>query len=218
MRTQMIKNNKQNSGYTIIETMISVSLFLVIVTSGMGALLSANVLHQKSQDMRSITDSLSFIMEEMSRNLRTGYSYRCYEGTSWNSSFAQASDLSTAQSCANGKTIVFENAGAAGNPLVTTDQWIYKFELASGSADYNLFKSTAGGSDPSWVQLNPPEVTFRGVSGFSVLGAEPPSGSPADTLQPFVSIRLIGRIIIISKNIVTPFSLQTSVSQRLIDL
>ena len=69
------KNNKQ-TGYTIIETMISVSLFLIIITIGMGALLNANLLHQKSRDMRSIMDNLSFIMEDMSRNLRTGYDYR----------------------------------------------------------------------------------------------------------------------------------------------
>jgi Tfp pilus assembly protein PilW len=73
---QFKKNNKKR-GYTIIETMISVSLFIIIVMAGMGALLNANLLHQKSQNMRSIMDNLSFIMEDMSRNLRTGHDYYC---------------------------------------------------------------------------------------------------------------------------------------------
>ena len=72
---KIVKNKK---GYTIIETMISVSLFLIIVMSGMGALVNANVLHQKSQDMRSIMDNLTFVMEDMSRNIRTGYNYQCF--------------------------------------------------------------------------------------------------------------------------------------------
>ena len=45
--------------------MISISLFLVVVVFGMNALLNANVVHQKSQDMRSILDNLSFILEDM---------------------------------------------------------------------------------------------------------------------------------------------------------
>ena len=73
----MQNKNNNKKGFTIIETMIAVSLFLVIVVIGMGALLNANLLHQKSQDMRSILDNLSFVMEDMSRNLRTGYDYQC---------------------------------------------------------------------------------------------------------------------------------------------
>src|SRR3989344_5317882 len=136
------KNNQQNNrgrkvlseakGYTIIETMIAVSLFMIIVTMGMGALLNANLLHQKSRDMRSIMDSLSFMMEDMSRNLRTGYKYRCYDGSlTWNQSFAQTSGLNTPRSCASGGVIVFEEAGGH-TPLTTpsdpnaTDQWAYK--------------------------------------------------------------------------------------------
>ena len=68
------------TGYTIIETMIAISVFLVVVIYGMGSLLSASLLHQKSEDMRSIMDNLSFIMEDMSRNLRTGNSYHCAIG------------------------------------------------------------------------------------------------------------------------------------------
>ena len=65
----------------------------------------------------------------------------------------------------------------------------------------------------SFVQLVPDEVEIDPLSYFSVSGAEPP---PGDSRQPFVTIRLIGEITF--KNVVTPFSLQTSISQRLIDI
>jgi len=51
-------------GYTIIENDRYFS-FYNYCNDGMNALLNANVLHKKSQSMRSIMDNLSFIMEDM---------------------------------------------------------------------------------------------------------------------------------------------------------
>ena len=207
------KNNKHNGGFTILETMIAITVFLVIVTAGISSLLNASVVHQKSQDMSSVIDNLSFIMEDMSKNLRTGSDYRCYDSIlPWSQSYAQTSLLNTQRSCASGGTIAFENP--YGDSTINTDQWVYKIEStrtdASGNSLFDISKSVDGGSN--WVQLNPNEVVLKSFSGFSVLGAEPP---PGNSQQPFVIIKLIGTITY--KNIVTPFSLQTSVSQRLVD-
>src|SRR3989338_6447949 len=106
----MKKINAQK-GYTIIETMIAIALFLIVIMAGTGALLNANLLHEKSRDMRSIMDNLSFIMEDMSRNLRTGTNFRCYESGDWDLSFAAPNiDLNNPQSCESGGVIVFEEA------------------------------------------------------------------------------------------------------------
>jgi type II secretory pathway pseudopilin PulG len=196
------KNIKRESGYTIIETMIAISLFIIIIMAGMGALLNANLLHQKSQSMRSIMDNLSFITEEISRNLRTGYNYQCFDSAHPTLSL---STLGAPRSCANGWAIAFESAD--GNPATYTDQWVYYI-----SNDGKIFKSIDGAT--SFIQLTPDEIVIDPVnSSFSVLGAEPP---PGDLQQPFVTIKLVGTITF--KNVVTPFSLQTSVSQRVTDI
>lgn len=197
MKKKFFKKNNQEKGYTIIETMIAVSLFIVITISGMGALMNANLLHQKSQSMRSIMDNLSFIMEDMGRNLRTGYNYKCYDAP------GALVNVSTPKSCASGWAIAFEFA--TGLPGDDTDQWIYYIDNGK------IFKSIDGGAN--FVQLTPDEVSIDQSYGFSVLGAE---GSSVDSQQPFVTIRLVGKITF--KNVVTPFSLQTSVSQRLVDI
>ena len=191
---------KTQSGYTIIETMISVSVFLTVVMSGMGALLNANALHQKSQDIRSIMDNLSFITEDMSRSLRTGRNYHCGDSVG----------IETPKSCSAGGILYFEEAitGVSGNAV---DQWGYKIESTDGGTTFNISKTVDGGSN--WVQLNPPEVVLKSFSGFGVLGAEAYS---ANSQQPFVIMRLIGTIT--TKTIVTPFSIQTSVSQRVLDI
>ena len=184
--------------------MISVSLFIVVVMSGMGALLNANRLHQKSQNMRSILDSLSFVLEDMSRNLRNGYNYHCFvSGDTIPAS--PASSISTPKSCSSGWAIAYE--AAEGDKLSYNDQGVYYI-----SNDGKIFKSTDGAQ--TFIQLTPNEVVINTLSGFSVLGAEAPSFP--NTQQPIVLIKLIGTIN--AKGVITPFSLQTSVTQRVVDL
>ena len=188
-------------GYMIIETMVAVSLFIIIVMSGMNALLNANLLHQKSQSMRSVMDNLSFIMEDISKNLRTGYNYYCITGSD---DLSNVSTRKSGQSCWG---VAFESAaGSTSNP---NDQWVYYIDNFG-----KIFKSTQGPYVVSnFVQLTPDEVVINSVSSFSVLGAESIS---TNQQQPFVGIKLVGSITF--KNIITPFSLQTSISQRLIDV
>ncbi|HEV7424438.1 MAG TPA: hypothetical protein VGO21_04585, partial [Candidatus Paceibacterota bacterium] len=191
-----------------IETMIAVSVFIVIVLSGMGALLNANLLYQKSQNMRSIMDNLSFIMEDMSRNVRTGYHYRCYFNVN---ETIDPAVINVPRSCSGGWGLAFEAAPPNGNTGDNSDQWVYSIGTYYGKT--GIFKSTDGSA--TFTQLTPDiEVVIDTVaSGFSVLGAE---ASPGNQQQPLVTIRLVGTITV--KNVVTPFSLQTSVSQRLLDL
>jgi prepilin-type N-terminal cleavage/methylation domain-containing protein len=187
--------NKNKDGYTLIETMIAISLFLVIVIAGMGALLNANLLHNKSKDMRSIMDNLSFVMDDMSRNLRTGYNYYCISGGS--AETLLGANTLTPLSGQNCWGIAFEPSGPSSAP-----QWAY--EIISTNT---IIKSTDGGA--TWVQLTPSEVAINTASSyFSIVGAEP----PPDIQQPFVTIHLVGTILT-----TTSFSLQTSVSQRQID-
>jgi len=192
---QQIKTSR--SGFTIIETMIAVALFLIVVLVGMDSLLNTTVVHKKSQDMRSIMDNLNFIMEDMSRNLRTGYNYICNNSNS-------------PISCeSGGNTITFEPAN--GIPDDDSDQWKYK--ITGNSNDNGKIQKTIDNGNV-WVILTPSEIKIDAInSGFFVYGAEPPT---SDLRQPYIIIRLVGKII--SENgVETPFSLQTGISQRLID-
>ena len=203
MTTFFLKINRYNktSGFTIIETMVSISIFLIIMTIGMGAFLNANVLHQKSQDTRSIMDSLSFVMEDMSRNLRTGSNYHCDIGMG---------TLSAPLSCTLGGSIAF----TPNNIGTSSGLWMYKIDDSLSTGTIGVLRSTDGGV--TWVQLNSSGVVIDSASGFTVIGAEPSTFAGGDTKQPLVIIRLSGKIIY--KGTETPFSLQTSVSQRAIDI
>lgn len=201
----MHTHKEKNTGFTIIETMIAVALFLVVIMAGMDSLLNANVIHQKSQDMRSVLDGLTFMTEDISKNLRTGYNIHCIDDGNFNEEA-----LAVPKSCANGGAIAFEHA--LGNPADPSDQWVYKVE-AVGSGPFVVSKSIDSAS--TWVRLSNSELLMNSFSGFSVLGAEP--AVSGNTQQPFSIIRLSGRILLKNGSL-TPFSLQTAVSQRIVDL
>jgi hypothetical protein len=79
-----------------------------------------------------------------------------------------------------------------------------------------IWKSTTGPYDLStFIKLTPDEVVLDPVaSSFSVLGAE--SKDDANNQQPFTTIKFVGSVTF--KNLTTPFNLQTSVSQRALDI
>lgn len=192
---QKLRKTTKN-GYTIIETMIAVSLFLIVVTIGMGALLNANLIHNKAQNMRSVLDNLNFVMEDMSRNIRTGYSYYCIPA-----SLSIGSGTLSGSNCSG---IAFQPAGDSSNL-----RWVYEIVTAGGLT--YVRRSTDNGA--TWVQLTPDEINIDTTNSFfNVLGAEP----PPDPDQPFVTIKLVGNITY--NGVDSPFSLQTSVSQRKLDI
>lgn len=201
MKILQIMSYKKSGGYTIIETMVAVSIFLVVILFGMDTLLNANLVHNKSEDIRSVMDNLSFIMDDISRNLRTGYNYHCG---------SVLSGYTETQDCLlGGGVLAFE--AQSGDPTNLADQWVYKIYSNDGNVTYDIAKSTNSGA--TWVNLNTDEIKIdSNKSGFWVTGAE--KGSADDT-QPLATVRLTG--VITYKNIDTPFSLQTSVSQRLLD-
>jgi hypothetical protein len=201
----MSSDFRKNGGYSIIEVMVSVTVFLVVIVYGVGTLLSTYSIYNRQNNMRSIMDNLNFIMDDMTRSLRVGYNYEC--SGSVVSSNAPAD-------CPNGYTIFFEHA--EGDPNDAGDQWGYQVYF-NGEKNV-LQKTTQSGNPGTWGQMSVPEVDFNGgVSLVSVLGSYPPSGGASpDTQQPLVQIRLVGEIN--DNGNVVPFSLQSTVSQRRVDV
>ena len=208
MPTRFLNTTKKIAGgYTILETMIAVSLFVLIVLMGTNALLNANLVHQKSQNLRSILDSAGFAMNELSRNLRTAYTYRCFVDGEDEILPSPLSALNYPKSCDMGYGISFETD--SGDSSDYNDQEVYYF------SEGGLWKLSGPYSGvPTPTRLTPEELELDiNLSGFSVVGAEAPG---SDQRQPFVTMRMVGEIKF--KNSATPFFLQTSVSQRLIDI
>lgn len=75
----MNKNNYKNQnskGFTLMEVMVSVTIFTIIVTIGMGALITIFKTLQKTRADRQVIDSISYVMDTMTRRIRTGKDFQ----------------------------------------------------------------------------------------------------------------------------------------------
>ncbi len=192
------KRQSNMQGFTLIEVMIAVALFTIIMTIGVGAVLNSNNNHKKTQTVRAVLDNLSFIMEDMGRNIRLGSNYHCD---------AINANIEAPLDCLlGGQNLALE--GMIGQPGNGSDQIVYGI-----TADGKIIKSTDSGNTSR--NLTPPEVVIDPLrSGFVVVGSQ--AYAAGDRVQPRVIIRLSGKVVY--RELSSEFNIQTTVSQRLIDL
>lgn len=71
---------QKNNGFTLVELLTAVSVFLVIMTISMGSIIGLFDTNRKSQSMKTVMDNLNFAVESMSREMRFGRNYHCGSG------------------------------------------------------------------------------------------------------------------------------------------
>jgi prepilin-type N-terminal cleavage/methylation domain-containing protein len=65
------------AGFTIIEMIVALAVFSVVVTISIGALLTLIATNQQLQIEQSVMTNLSFALDSMTREIRTGTHYFC---------------------------------------------------------------------------------------------------------------------------------------------
>ena len=185
-------------GFTLIETMIAMTIFMVVIIVGMGAVLNAMNQHAISQNSRTVMDNLNFIMEDMSRNIRLGTNFHCVLSN-------PATEVTSApQDCPDGSHEIIFN-GVSGATIT------YTITVPPDGSPSQITKQIGSGV----VQVfNLPEVTINTLkSGFIVDGSLPPK--LGDTNQPVINIGLSGTTTY--QGINSTFSIQTTVASRPLD-
>lgn len=194
-------HHKKEKGFTLIELMVSMTIFTILVTVGIGAVLNATSQYYTASNMRSIMDNLNFVMEDMSRNIRTASGVHC--GGSTGSHLDSTGDFIPA-SCATTPMNRLVVAAISGDNIT------YAITPSSYTPAPNRVFKVVGDTGAEQV-ITPAEITIDFLkSGFTVRGAE-----DGDGLQPMVTIRLSGTIRY--KNVDSPFSIQNSVTLRALD-
>lgn len=67
----------QTAGFTLVEMIVSLAVFSTVVTITVGALLMIIASNQQLQQEQSVMTNLSFMLDSMTRELRTGSDYFC---------------------------------------------------------------------------------------------------------------------------------------------
>ena len=201
-------NKKFVGGFTLIEVMISIGLFTVVMIVGITAILRVNNTYRKARTQRSAVDNLSFMMEDMARNMRLGSHYRCIDevGALLNIEISLDGDC---------PGIAFEpfDSPATGDD---DDQVVYFIEGDTMyKTTYGTLAINAEPNDPeSFKPMNSIDLKINpALSGFTIYGSDLDS---TDGIQPSVLIRINGTVRASGSE--TDFNLQTTVTQRLLDI
>jgi prepilin-type N-terminal cleavage/methylation domain-containing protein len=67
----------KQAGFTLIEMIVSLGVFSVVVTTAVGAILVLVNTNLQLQSEQSVMTNLSFALDTMTREMRTGFKYFC---------------------------------------------------------------------------------------------------------------------------------------------
>ena len=173
--------------------MVSVALFSIVMLVGMSALFTLVSENKKAQALNSVITDLNFSLESMSRTIRTGYKYGCA--------------FTVGRDCPRGDTRL-ELTTVINNAEYRVR---YRFRESGGRGFVERqLVPTAGGPTLGWIQITSSNVDIEEFT-FFVFGA-----SGGDQYQPRVMIALSGKAV--NNEDVSDFAVQTTVTQRIIDL
>ena len=64
-------------GFTLIEVLVSVSIFSIVMLVATGAVFSIVEANKKTHTLKSVMTNLNFALESMARDMRVGFRYAC---------------------------------------------------------------------------------------------------------------------------------------------
>jgi prepilin-type N-terminal cleavage/methylation domain-containing protein len=190
MRPLFLHNRRARTrGFTLVELMVSLSVFSIVMLISTGVLLVMIDVNAKGQALYSSYSNLAFALDSMTREIRTGRNYYCDDAQE---SFPSPGDT---LNCASGEMIVFNRGWSE-------EQIGYRFE--GGRIEQKI---TSSGT---WQPITADEVLIRQFS----IAVE--NTSDSDEKQPTVGVVVDGEIYN-GLNAPTSFNIATQVVQRILD-
>lgn len=187
---ERVSISSRTSGFTLVELIVSVAIFSIVVVIAMAAYLSLISLDRKARATNDIMTNLSFVMEGMSRSIRTGTNYDC-------------GGIGSIADCPNGASyfsFVDENGQTDTYLLNTVDGTIRTCQNAS--------VCTAN----SATVLTDPRINVTNFT-FYTQGS-----APGDGLQPRVIFVISGTITPDTTSAPVSFTIEGGATQRVLDL
>ena len=231
MKFSDIKHNKVNtSGFTLIEMLVSLSLFTVVVTMSVGTLLVLIDANGRAQSMQLIMTNLSFSLDSMTREIRTGTYWYCDDASGTNPPGSIPAVTAT-RDCLPGDDGDYISIIETGDSITSpygTNRITYAYDSDFYTSDTGIpnhgaiLRKLGGptGAESSWVPLTGTDILIDEMR-LSVSETDTYSVS-SNLFQPTVSIYIHGIAGLDSSGgAVTKtkeFELQTSITQRLIDI
>ena len=220
----------KQSGFTLIEMIVSLGVFSVVITIAVGALLVLIATNQQLQAEQSVMTNLSFALDSMTREIRTGTRYFCDSRTNVNAGdspqvFRDGDDLDdlddpatdsyATRDCPDGievnshrvQGVAFVEggnsiSGASGNRIM----YFYN------NTDHTLYRKVGDGDAQSIVSAG----LYINHAEFFVTGSAPQSDGGGNDDQPAVTIYIEAAASDAADEKL--YYIQTTITQRTLDI
>jgi prepilin-type N-terminal cleavage/methylation domain-containing protein len=185
-------------GFTLVEVMVSVSIFALVMLIATGSVFSIVEANKKTHALKSVMTNINFALESMARDIRVGSKYRCISSSS--------DSGTTPLDCASGDVVFSFKANrdvsVPANTFSDTDR--IQYWMSGG----RIMKRVEGQTP---LAITAEDVVISGMK-FYVLGSAP---SPGDVKQPKVIMIIQGYTGEGASR--SYFNIETTISQRVID-
>ena len=204
-------NEKQKKGFSLVELLVSMSIFTIVVTIAVGSLLVLVDANTKAQNTQSVMTNLNFAIDSMTREIRTGFGYIC-DGDTNAVIIGSASGVDCLDQNTGSAQISLIEGGASltgglGNPRIA-----YRFvEIANLG---RIERRVSDCADCNWIPITSEEVDIN-VMFFVVSGTA--RTAAGNTEPPTVTVYIDG----IAGDITgtnANFEIQTTITQQLLDV
>jgi prepilin-type N-terminal cleavage/methylation domain-containing protein len=197
-----IMNNTHTSskGFTLIEIMVSVAIFSIIITVGMGAVVSILNTYGISKKEKQVYESLNYSIESMTREIRLGKNFHANPNLN-GSSQGSLNDVAFSD---DETSFGFDATDGRGYVIFYLDNGTL-FARRSGATNTRL-NGVQALTDPDQVEI----TRLR----FTVIGTTPRSAPTPNYQQPLVWLQIQAKVP--GQDRLS--TIQTFISQRILDI
>ena len=208
-KTTKQSTNSNQAGFSLIEVLVSLSLFAIVVTMSVGTMVVLIDANTKAQFTQSIVSNASFALDSMARDIRTGTNYVCSNNLQMGDNDASPSDC---PSPGGGAAFAFTEAGGSLTNGLNSNRIGFRYNSNShgGTGIGAIERKLSTNASEDWKPITADNVNITDFT-FTVRHTD-----STDNRSPLVTIEISGEGVSDFQN--TQFSLRTTVTQRALDI
>lgn len=212
----MIKLNKQKQmrGFSLIETLVSVSLFTFVCLLAISTLISTYKINTRLKATRNVYDNLNLVLEDLLRESKQGSGYYCLAATDISAGSVNIGDYSLTRDCAltdAGVGVVFQPQGY---DLLKRVAYFYQSstkQIVKETFYINPSYHRTSSGDDSTENLTTDNIS---IENFNFIVSGTAKYSTGNLKQPLIKLIVSGKTKIAP---VVSFSVESASSQRTLD-
>ena len=200
MSTVVSQNNK---GFSLIELLVSVSIFAIVITMAAGALIVLIDANAKAQNMQEAMTNMTFALDSITREARTGHGYYCSS-----TEFAGTLPETSTSDCTSGGTYFSVVEGGSSLTGTGVPRISFRYNDTTKAIDRRI-------GDGGWFRVTSDDVVIEEAIFYVKQTGQ--AGSGTNAKQAYVTVYAEGYAGKL-KSTDTTFQLQATVVKRILDI